>query len=78
MPNSLVINKCCPISGSWEINPKLGAMIMKTNYRELSELDVLRMAERERGEAIAAFFHKLFAKRDHKNAGFTGGVVAAE
>jgi hypothetical protein len=53
-------------------------MIMNKNYNELSELDVLRMAERERGEAIAAFFHKLFTKRDEKNAGFTGGVVAAE
>jgi hypothetical protein len=53
-------------------------MIINKNYNELSELDVLRMAERERGEAIAAFFHKLFTKRDEKNAGFTGGVVAAE
>jgi len=51
---------------------------MKTNYSELSELDVLRMAERERSEAIAAFFHKMFANRDEKNASFTGGVVAAE
>ena len=51
---------------------------MNTNYRELSDLDVLRMAERERGEAMAAFFRKLFTKRAAKDAGYTGHVVAAE
>lgn len=51
---------------------------MNTQYTEYSDLEVLRMAERERGEAIAAFFHKLFAKRDKKSTDYTGDVVAAE
>lgn len=51
---------------------------MTNHYNELSDLDVLRMAERERSEAIAAFFSKLFTKRDQPVTDFTGDVVAAE
>ena len=50
---------------------------MNTNYKELSDLDVLRMAERERSEAMATFFRKIFTKRDAKDTGYTGHVVAA-
>lgn len=51
---------------------------MTTEYKELSDLDVLRMAERERGIAMSAFFRKLFTKRDEEATGYTGGTVAAE
>jgi hypothetical protein len=51
---------------------------MNTNYKELSDLDVLRMAERERGEAMAAFFRKIFTKRGAKDTVYTGHVIAAE
>ncbi len=51
---------------------------MTTNYNTLSEQEILRMAERERGKAIAAFFRKLFTKRDGKATVFAGGFVAAE
>ena len=47
-------------------------------YNILSDLDVLRMAERERGKATAAFFRKLFTTRDEKAKNFTDNVVAAE
>lgn len=51
---------------------------MSINYSNLSDQEILRMAERERSKAIAAFFRKLFTKRDEKATGFAGGVVAAE
>lgn len=60
------------------MNPSVGVLTMNTNYRELSDLDVLRMAERECGEAIAAFFRKIFTKRDAKDTKYNGHVVAAE
>ncbi|MBO6782257.1 MAG: hypothetical protein JJ899_03150 [Alphaproteobacteria bacterium] len=50
-----------------------------SKYSTLSDLDVLRMAERERGKAMAAFFRKLLTKRaDKQSTGYTGGAVAAE
>lgn len=50
-----------------------------TKYNELSDLEVLRMAERERGKAISAFFRKLLTTRDDEKAtGYTGRVAAAE
>lgn len=51
---------------------------MTINYNTLSDQEILRMAERERGKVIAAFFRKLFTTRNEKATGFTGGVVAAE
>lgn len=51
---------------------------MNTQYSEYSDQEVLRMAEHERSEAIAAFFSKLFTKRSEKNTKFTGDIVAAE
>ncbi len=48
------------------------------NYSELSDLEVLRMAERERGKAVSAFFRKLLTKRDTETPAYTGGVAAAE
>jgi len=51
---------------------------MNTPYSEYSDHEVLRMAEHERSEAIAAFFRKLFTKRSEKSTTFTGDVVAAE
>ncbi len=51
---------------------------MTNTYKELSDLDVLRMAERERSEAMAVFFTKLFTKRDQPATEYTGDVVAAE
>lgn len=51
---------------------------MTNTYKELSDLDVLRMAERERSEAMAVFFTKLFTKRDRQSTEYTGDVVAAE
>ncbi|MBT5497139.1 MAG: hypothetical protein HOK54_15460 [Alphaproteobacteria bacterium] len=51
---------------------------MTTKFNELSDLEILRLAEHERGKAVGAFFGKLFTKRDEQPAGFTGDVVAAE
>ena len=51
---------------------------VNTNFNASSEQDILRLAERERGLAIAGFFRNLFTKRDEQATGFTGGVVAAE
>lgn len=51
---------------------------MTTPYKELSDLDVLRVAERERSKAIAAFFTQLFTKRDRQTTDYSGDVVAAE
>lgn len=51
---------------------------MKTPYSEYSDMEVLRMAEHERSEAIAAFFRKLFTTRTEKSTDVTGDVVAAE
>ena len=47
---------------------------MTNTYKELSDLDVLRMAERERSKAMAVFF----TKRDQPATEYTGDVVAAE
>ena len=51
---------------------------MTTKFNELSDLEILHLAEHERGKAVGAFFGKLFTKRDKQPAGFTGDVVAAE
>jgi hypothetical protein len=51
-------------------------MSNKFNYQ--SDVEILRMAEQERGEAIAAFFSWLFTKRDHTATAHSGDVVAAE
>jgi hypothetical protein len=47
---------------------------MTTKFNELSDLEILRLAEHERGKAVGAFFTKC----DEQPAGFTGDVVAAE
>ena len=51
---------------------------MTTKFNELSDLEILHLAEHERGKAVGAFFGKLFTKRDEQPAGLTGDAVAAE
>ena len=41
---------------------------MTTKFNELSDLEILRLAEHERGKAVGAFFGKLFTKRDEQPA----------
>ncbi|MEP4379739.1 MAG: hypothetical protein ABJ215_01945 [Alphaproteobacteria bacterium] len=44
-----------------------------------SDVEILRQAEHERGEAMVAFFRWLFAERNHdKPTEVSGDAVAAE
>lgn len=51
-------------------------MSNESNFQ--SNVEILRMAEQHRGEAMAAFFSWLFAKRDHTAPEQSADVVAAE
>lgn len=51
---------------------------MALEYSLKSDLEILRQAEQERGEAIGAFFRWLFTKPEVKTEDFTGDVAAAE
>ena len=43
-----------------------------------SDVEILRTAEQERGEAMSAFFRWLFTKPDHTDSEYARDVVAAE
>ena len=51
---------------------------MSDEFNFQSNVEILRMAEQQRGETMAAFFRWLFAKRDHTATEHSAGVVAAE
>jgi hypothetical protein len=51
---------------------------MSDEFNFQSNVEILRMAEQQRGETMAAFFRWLFAKRDHTATEHSADVVAAE
>jgi hypothetical protein len=51
---------------------------MSNQFNYQSDVEILRMAEQERGEAMGVFFHWLFSKRDHTASEHSGDAVAAE
>lgn len=64
--------------GFMEFETKRRSKTMNTNFNASSEQDILRLAEQERGLAIAGFFRNLFTKSDEPVTSYPGGVVAAE
>jgi hypothetical protein len=47
---------------------------MDNEFKHMSDMEILRMAERERAEVIATFFRKLFAARE-KESLFPGNML---
>ena len=47
-----------------------------TNFH--TDQEILRLAEQERGKAMAGFFRSLFVKRNHDAGENTAAAVAAE
>ncbi len=51
---------------------------MNTLITYESDVEILRQAEQERGEAMATFFRWLFTKPAHEKSEYSQDVVAAE
>lgn len=51
---------------------------MNYEFRTPNELEILRLAEQERGKAMGAFFRWLFVDRDPSVAEHANDAVAAE
>lgn len=51
---------------------------MGLEYSHQSDLEVLRLAEQERGKAVAGFVHWLFSKPEVKSPDHSADIAAAE
>jgi len=51
---------------------------MNTLITYESDVEILRAAEQARGEAMGAFFRRLFTKPEHAAPEYSDDVVAAE
>ena len=51
---------------------------MSNQFNYQSDVEIRRMAEQERGEAMGVFFRCLFSKRNHTASEHSGEAVAAE